>query len=271
MAETAEGQTPFDERVALAELERLRRGIAHYRLQRKTVGEQFDPFVSTFRTSPEPTSDLLPAPGESPAPAAPPSSPEPTMDALTARLRGDRSADWSVSIADRAVVAEPTAPSVDIQQRSKTPRVLILVLLVVTLGAAIAWALWNRTTISPSTVANTAAAPAETSPAPPPPSPRPAPAADPAAPAAALPVTAPAAEVTTTRSVWLRVTVDGERVLERQLPADTRIPLTPRATILIRTGDAGAVRLSIAGKDQGVLGRNGEVVTKSFTIPKSPQ
>jgi uncharacterized protein DUF4115 len=77
-------------------------------------------------------------------------------------------------------------------------------------------------------------------------------------------------ELTTVRRVWIRVIVDGERVLEREVPAGTRVPLEARTTIVIRTGDAGAVRLSIAGQDQGVLGGAGEVVTRTFTVPAAP-
>jgi hypothetical protein len=44
------------------------------------------------------------------------------------------------------------------------------------------------------------------------------------------------------------------------------VPLKAAKTIVIRTGDAGAVRLSIAGQDQGILGRDGEVVTRTFTV-----
>lgn len=77
-------------------------------------------------------------------------------------------------------------------------------------------------------------------------------------------------EITTLRPVWVRVIADGERVVERELPADARIPFTAEKTIVIRTGDAGAVRLTIRGEDQGVLGRDGEVVTRSFTVPAAP-
>jgi hypothetical protein len=65
----------------------------------------------------------------------------------------------------------------------------------------------------------------------------------------------------------VRVIADGERVIERELPADARIPFKAERTIQIRTGNAGAVRLSIRGKDQGSLGKIGEVVTRSFTVP----
>lgn len=97
--------------------------------------------------------------------------------------------------------------------------------------------------------------------APPSPSPEP-----PPAPAAALP-SPYESELTTTRTVWVRVIADGERVLERELPADTRVPIAARETLVIRTGDAGAVRLSIGGEDQGFLGREGEVTTRTFTVP----
>ena len=40
----------------------------------------------------------------------------------------------------------------------------------------------------------------------------------------------------------------------------------------IRAGDAGALRVMIAGQDQGTLGRDGEVVSRTFTVqPARPQ
>jgi len=100
---------------------------------------------------------------------------------------------------------------------------------------------------------------------------RPAPAATtvPSPPPATPPVTATLATdtaLTTIRPVWVRVIADGDRVIERELPADARVPFAAKTTIVIRTGDAGAVRLSIAGQDQGPLGRDGEVVTRTFTV-----
>jgi hypothetical protein len=71
----------------------------------------------------------------------------------------------------------------------------------------------------------------------------------------------------TTQPAWIRVIADGERVVERELPANSRIPFKAEKTIQIRTGNAGAVRLSIRGVDQGALGTEGEVVTRSFAVP----
>ena len=87
------------------------------------------------------------------------------------------------------------------------------------------------------------------------------------APATTPPAATLQTEIVTTEPAWVRVIADGERVIERELPADARIPFKAERTIQIRTGNAGAVRLSIRGKDQGALGKIGEVVTRSFTVP----
>jgi hypothetical protein len=105
--------------------------------------------------------------------------------------------------------------------------------------------------------------------------PQPAPGSTPTpAPAAAAPAVpsqprVPKAELTTVRRVWVRVLVDGERAIERELDANTRVPLNPKERMVIRTGDAGALRVSIDGKDQGPLGRDGEVVTRAFPLSPS--
>jgi hypothetical protein len=280
MAESAEGHAPFDERIALDELERLRQAIEHYRLQRKTVADQFDQFVSGLKPSPEPVRAFPQAVGALPAPAGAPPSPEPIVDALTARLRGSHLEERPTAIPERIAVPVLPEPRTQIAARSNRPRMLVMVVLVAILGGTVAWAVWKGMVpgfqgarvpgvqgSSGSGVGGSEAPASNPTP------PTAAPAIETAPPPASLTPAAPeapAVEVTTTRSVWLRITVDGERVLERQLPADTRVPLKPQSTIVIRTGDAGAVRLTIGGKDQGLLGRNGEVITKSFTIPPAP-
>jgi uncharacterized protein DUF4115 len=73
------------------------------------------------------------------------------------------------------------------------------------------------------------------------------------------------AELIAVRDVWVRATVDGQRALERELEAGARVPLRATRSIVIRAGDAGAVRLTIGGQDRGALGPNGQVVTRTFT------
>jgi hypothetical protein len=83
---------------------------------------------------------------------------------------------------------------------------------------------------------------------------------------AAQPTSGIEAELIAMRRVWVRATVDGERAFERELEADARVPLRATRTIVIRAGDGGALRLTIDGRDQGVLGRDGLVVTRSFAV-----
>ena len=106
------------------------------------------------------------------------------------------------------------------------------------------------------------------------------PAAPPAAPAAtagqtaqgpaqsAVPTDGVTAEIITDRVVWVRVLVDGEKALERELPPNTRMTFTARRTIVIRAGDAGGLRVVVGGRDQGPLGADGMIATRTFTSPR---
>lgn len=128
-------------------------------------------------------------------------------------------------------------------------------------GVLLAAFLWNR---GPGPSSEPAPAPDATA------TPAPEPAAPTSTPGPA--VTAPAAdpaqsELVAERQVWMRVIVDGERLFEREVPAGTKIPLKAEKTIVIRTGDAGAVKLSIRGGPPTALGGEGVVVTRSFTVP----
>jgi hypothetical protein len=57
--------------------------------------------------------------------------------------------------------------------------------------------------------------------------------------------------------------------MEREFTADQRIPFSADRAIVIRAGDAGAIRLVVDGKDLGVLGRDGQVFERAFT-PQTP-
>ena len=95
----------------------------------------------------------------------------------------------------------------------------------------------------------------------------PAPASQPAPAPPPVATPPPRAEIVTSRQVWIRVTVDGQKVMERELPPDTRIPLNPAAQFVVRAGDAGALKVMIDGKDQGPFGIDGRVATKAFAVP----
>jgi hypothetical protein len=78
-------------------------------------------------------------------------------------------------------------------------------------------------------------------------------------------------DLSTRRRVWMRVTLDGARAFEREIPADQRIPLRADRSIVIRAGDAGAVAITHNGRDAGLLGRDGVVATREFTPDAAPR
>jgi hypothetical protein len=71
-------------------------------------------------------------------------------------------------------------------------------------------------------------------------------------------------DLRTLRRVWLRVAVDGRIAIEREVAAGEQLPFGADRSIVVRAGDAGAVTLSVGGVDQGPLGGDGQVVTRTF-------
>lgn len=304
MGNRVEGQAPFDERAALEELERLRGQIQQYRSQRKALEEEFDRFVRSFKAPQEttgtpapvkqvreavapavppampdagparpqqPAIEPEPAPAPQQLPAVPPDLPPARLDSPPAALDSPPAAADSPAAAPEPGTMPPELPGVapdlppaapaplpaDASSRASfgAPMVIGGAVILLVAGGLVTWTVRSGGGPQPSPSAL-------------PPSATPTRAAPPEPPASA-PAEAPAprTELTTIRRVWMRVLVDGERVLEREVPADTHVPLTAEKTIVVRTGDAGAVRLSIRGRDQGFLGREGEVVTRTFTVP----
>ena len=75
-------------------------------------------------------------------------------------------------------------------------------------------------------------------------------------------------EITTIRPVWLRIIVDGQRMMEREVSAGYRSRLTSKETVTIRAGDAGALHVLVNGVDTGPLGRDGLPRTTTFSRPR---
>jgi len=255
MNDRNEGPAPFDESAALNELARLRQAIERRREEREAAAGRFEEFLQSF---PAEAPRVEPAPSVRPMEAAP-RRPNPIVPFVHP----------PTPVAER----RPGSPKPSAPRKPVTgSRWRGAVVLLLGVGALGLW-LWRQQAGSPGEASPGAVAPpAESVTAAPPPDPIPTAAPGPAAAAAAepgpLPATAPASlqmEITTTRLVWLRVLADGKRVLEQRMPADSRVPVTAEKTIVIRTGDAGAVRVSVGGRDQGFLGGAGRVVTRTFT------
>lgn len=91
--------------------------------------------------------------------------------------------------------------------------------------------------------------------------------------AAPAPATPQAGRITVVLTVseesWLRVIVDGTRIFQGHMyPGDTGT-WTAERELEIRIGNAGGVTVTVNGRDLGIPGRPGEVVTLRF--PESPE
>jgi hypothetical protein len=75
------------------------------------------------------------------------------------------------------------------------------------------------------------------------------------------------ADLTLGRRVWIRVTVDGSVVLERETTPGEQLHFGADRSIVVRTGDAGGVAVRLNGVDQGPMGRDGQVLTRLFEAP----
>ncbi len=71
-------------------------------------------------------------------------------------------------------------------------------------------------------------------------------------------------EVETTGPAWVRVIADGEVLFEGTLPEGSRRRWEARTYLTLRTGNAGATRVTLNGEDLGPLGEAGEVVERSW-------
>jgi hypothetical protein len=277
---------PWDEGAALEELERLKRGIEEWRRRRKDVQADFDRFVRGFRTPPSEreTGLAISARAALQTPAVAPDRPSAQTPAVDTSATAPAAPLTSVTMptagaTDLAVSSSEPAPLPD--ESSLPPIVATVVkrsslsaqqrrgrtlLMAVAGGAAVLITVvtlltrtWNaRPDGSSSARAQPAAAratqvPRSTAPSHSTPNP--------------VAPEAPRSEITALRRVWVRVVVDGTREVERELNAGDRIALRAGRTSVIRAGNAGAVRVTINGEDRGLLGPEGEVVTRTLQIP----
>jgi cytoskeleton protein RodZ len=266
---------PFDEGTVLKELEHVRQEIVRYQAVRQEVIDEFDRFLKSFK-HPEPSAAAAipppPAPIELPRTVIPIATPNAqpvaqpivqpvarTTPTATAAASTREEALDEVDVLPQSVPAAAVAAAPP-PRYSQTTTWLVAgsVLAIVSVGG---YALTTRggrseTSNSPESTPTKAPPPATE-----------APAAAPTSPAAPA-LSAFDSVLVTTEPVWVRVIADGEKTLERELAADVRIPIKAEKTIQIRTGNAGAVKLIMGGVDRGPVGREGEVITRTFTVSR---
>ena len=248
---------PFDEEAALAELDRLREDIQAARRNREKKVEEFESWMQETRNTAR--VERISAIEQEKAGL------EPAAAARAANRATDPATQTSGLAAAPAVQSGQRSAPLDDQFPFDTPRARrpipidrrwayygggVAVLIV---GGLLLGKLWGgRPEETPRS------APAQTAPAPSASAPQSA--ATPASPRKPIEI-----ELTTTRSVWMRVTVDGEKRVEREVPGGQRLAFGADKVILLRAGDGGGVRLAVGGKDQGLLGRDGQIAVRTFT------
>jgi hypothetical protein len=257
-------QTPFDEKAALEELERLRDAIQAARRARLAKSDEFDEFVEGFKKPPAPPppaielstqpSIELPTPAPvaelltlTPAPEPPtaPMIPEPAPEAPTPAPAG------AISVADE------TAPRTTVPP-SGYPAIRFIGIFAIAAVAVIAVLLyWSRgpsarVDEAPATTVQTPAPPVQETPAPTP------------APAAPAPVANVNVELRTLQPVWMRVMVDGEKQREGTVPAGERLQLHAERAIVIRAGNGADVMVKTANGETP-LGVAGQPITFTFS------
>jgi hypothetical protein len=277
------------ERAALERLERLREAITHVRAERERAVQELrslvQPILLPDAPAPRPGADTAPATAARPdqrlaplAPATMPPAEPPAVDAPAPPAAHDRAPE------DRRVIGSVPGGHV------WSPRQvvgLVAAALVVAFASFLFFALRTGQDGAPVPTGAPGDRPRAAGPAP-----GDAP-AGPAAPGtqgtqgratdvapgsgvdrpgpASAPTAAPIrVELRTERESWLRVTVDGERRFERLVPAGEVFVLDGASAISVRAGDAGAVTVSVNGAPPAVMGRDGQVIDRTFEAAPQP-
>ena len=265
--------TPFDEKAALEELERLRDAIQAARRTRMAKSDEFDQFVKGFKkppTAPPPAPEPDP-PASAPAIELP--APSPVPELLTLTPAPEPPAEMAEPLTPASPLPSPTptvstipavetpAPRPASQPRSRSANRIVGTVAVAAVALIAVLMYWSR---GPSTrvveaPANTVQSPNPAVQAPPAPTPTPAPASAPPAPVAAVNV-----ELRTLQPVWMRVTVDGQKQREGTVPAGERLQLHADRAIVIRAGNGADVVVKTA-TGENPLGAAGQPITFTFT------
>lgn len=69
---------------------------------------------------------------------------------------------------------------------------------------------------------------------------------------------------------WVLVLADGERVFAGILEPGAKDTWTARERMVLRSGNAGAVRVTLNGQDLGLFGETGQVLEQEWTMPGVP-
>jgi len=241
-----------DDRRILDELEQLQEAILASRATRERAEAAFDTELRAFDAPrPRTVAAAIPVPPVQSRPL--PAVSQPPVETVPSRLTLPKP-NPSPDVA----LFDDTEP-VPVQRRSRTPLIAGGSALLVLAALALFWMTTGEPAGGVASTVVTRPAPAAA-----------APVTEPALPPKAAPVDPHALRVdlTSLRRVWLRVSVDGRIALEREVAGGEQLPFGADRSIVVRAGDAGAVTVRVGATDQGPLGRDGQVITRAFTVPE---
>jgi len=247
-------ESTFDEQRVLDELEQLQLAIRATRAQRERVQAEFDAQLRAF----EP-----PTLSHTPPPAKPGAFPVLSIPANGTAQVAARSPETAIGRAAesepvQSALVEPVSEDAPASSRSSVGLLAIVAGIVLVASFVLVWMFNRAPSASPPPVAQQ---PARTIPS--------VPALPEVRKPAALPVDPHLLRIDlkTLRRVWLRVSVDGRIAIEREVAEGEQLPFGADRSIVVRAGDAGAVTVRVGDVDQGTIGRDGEVLTRTFTAP----
>jgi hypothetical protein len=252
---------PFDEAAVLRDLEQLRGQIMEAKSRRERKAAEFDAFVKQSRAASH--AERLAAIEQ--------------VEATTRAYGAARTADRAITaplssptFTSAPEITTPVSRRVMVPKRRrwdrhpyvralKTHSRAIIAFAAVVLLALMVYSFWGSNPApAPESQQAQATAPARSHGA----TPAPTAAAQPPAKPDTRPIQI---QLEAIRGVWMQVVVDGKREIGRTVPQGQKLSFGANSEINLRAGDAGAVRVYVAGVDRGVLGRDGQVVNRRFT------
>jgi hypothetical protein len=260
-AVTQEGNIQsFDEKAALAELERLRESIQLARQARQRTSDEFEAFVKSFRTPVPPTRIPEPPTATPPAPEALPQTPA-ESDSRPLQPPDAMPSTVAVPSTIDAPDARTAAPLAPLPRRYRVNLRLLGTLAVIAVIALVLVSTRSPRQQSPSTRANAVTPDAASIPN----SGTPPAAASALAPPAAT-VPGVVLELRIVRPVWMRVVVDGHKDVEGMVQRGEPLHFTADHSIVVRVGNGGDVLVKTGNREES-FGDAGQPRTRTFSKP----
>jgi len=246
---------PFDEKAALAELERLRDSIQAARKARQRTSDEFEAFVKGFRTPAAAPGRIGERPMATSLPAE--AAQQAATESINHSLRSPEPVPAPPAVPSSTgsyddQTALPLSPSPRRYRLSIRSLGILVVMAVIALGLL---ATWGRRVPPPTTVSPVNHAAASTPNA----------GVSPPAPASAA-VRNVTIELRVIRPVWMRVVVDGRKDVEGTVQPGEPLRFAGDHAIVVRVGNGGDILVKTGTREEP-FGVAAQPLTRTFSKP----